>query len=133
MGERRVRMAVDKERRQEEARDEALRRLATYGSLGPDRENAHHLAELGGRWLHGTVRGRLVEQGWGAAMGYPGIVLDEAGDEVQVHVFESDDLPAHWMRLDELEGPGYRRSVVSVATSEGALQACIYELAPRAS
>lgn len=125
-------MAVDKARRQEEAPDEGLRRLATYGSLGPDRENAHRLEELGGRWLHGTVRGRLVEQGSGEASGHPAIVLDEAGDEVRVHVFESDDLPAHWARLDELEGPGYHRSVVMVATSEGPLQACIYELAPRA-
>ena len=38
------------------------------------------------------MRGRLIEMGWGAAMGYPGIVLDETAQEVAVHLFTSPAL-----------------------------------------
>ena len=48
--------------------------LAVYGSLAPGRPNAHQLAALDGRWLPGTVRGRLVDSGWGVALGYLGRV-----------------------------------------------------------
>ena len=60
------------------------------------------------------MRGRLFESGWGAALGFPGLVLDEHGDAVEVQLFESPDLPAHWQRLDAFEGPGYQRVTVAV-------------------
>lgn len=66
--------------------------LATYGTLAPGRPNAHLLADLPGQWTQGFVRGRLIEMGWGAAMGYPGIVLDETAQEVAVHLFTSPAL-----------------------------------------
>jgi gamma-glutamylcyclotransferase (GGCT)/AIG2-like uncharacterized protein YtfP len=113
----------------DERRTAADRRLATYGSLAPGRPNHHQLAALDGRWLEGQVRGRLVDAGWGAALGYPALVLDPDGVDVPVHVFESDDLPQHWARLDEHEGSDYRRVVVTVRTPEGDLKASIYELA----
>jgi gamma-glutamylcyclotransferase (GGCT)/AIG2-like uncharacterized protein YtfP len=113
----------------DERRTAADRRLATYGSLAPGRPNHHQLAALDGRWLEGQVRGRLVDAGWGAALGYPALVLDPDGVDVPVHVFESDDLPQHWARLDEHEGSDYRRVVVTVRTPEGDLEASIYELA----
>jgi len=113
----------------DERRTAADRRLATYGSLAPGRPNHHQLAALDGRWLEGQVRGRLVDAGWGAALGYPALVLDPDGVDVPVHVFESDDLPQHWARLDEHEGSDYRRVVVTVRTPEGELEASIYELA----
>ena len=103
-------------------------RLATYGSLAPGEPNHHHVANLSGRWIEGTVRGVLHHEGWGAALGFPGIVLDPAGPEVAVHVFESPDLPLHWNRLDDFEGSGYRRLTTSVATAEGNLAAEIYVL-----
>ena len=53
-------------------------------------------------------------------------MLDEAAPVVELHVFESADLPAHWTRLDEFEGPGYRREVVVIETDEGPLAASIY-------
>ena len=81
-------------------------RLATYGTLAPGRVNNHQLADLSGRWLQGTVRGRLVEAGWGADLGYPGLILDPSGPPVEVYVFESPDLPGHWPRLDAFEGTG---------------------------
>ncbi len=104
-------------------------RLATYGSLAPGRENHHRLAGLSGRWLDGVVCGRRVSAGWGAALGYSGLILDPAGDEVAVKVFESADLPAHWPRLDEHEGSDYRRAIATVHTDEGDVAAWIYALA----
>jgi gamma-glutamylcyclotransferase (GGCT)/AIG2-like uncharacterized protein YtfP len=107
----------------------AEQRLATYGTLAPGRPNHAQLAELTGRWLTGEVRGALVESGWGAALGYPGLILDAEGASVEVQVFESHELPSAWSRLDAFEGPGYRRVVTEVATEHGALAASIYVLA----
>ena len=104
-------------------------RLASYGSLAPGRENHHQLAGLNGRWQRGTVLGKLIEAGWGSGLGYPALILDELGPAVEVQVFESPDLPSHWQRLDEFEGPDYRRVVTQVHTGEGELSAYIYEFA----
>ncbi|GFZ46573.1 hypothetical protein JCM24511_03793 [Saitozyma sp. JCM 24511] len=106
-------------------------RLATYGTLAPGKPNEHKLAHLRGRWLTGLIRGRLVESGWGAALGFPGIILDETAAEVAVHVFESQDLPKHWPALDAFEGDGYARVDVPVLTAEGVLQASVYVIADR--
>jgi gamma-glutamylcyclotransferase (GGCT)/AIG2-like uncharacterized protein YtfP len=104
-------------------------RLATYGTLAPGRVNHHQLAGLSGLWRQGTVRGRLVAEGWGAKLGYPGLVLDPRGPLVEVFLFESPDLPGHWSRLDAFEGTGYRRAVTQVRTPEGEWDAWIYVLA----
>jgi gamma-glutamylcyclotransferase (GGCT)/AIG2-like uncharacterized protein YtfP len=72
-----------------------------------------------------------VDAGWGAAFGYPALVLDPDGAAVDVHVFESVDLPAHWTRLDEFEVPGYQRVVTTVRTSIGDIDASIYILRTR--
>ncbi len=108
--------------------DAALYRLATYGTLAPGRPNHHQLAGLDGRWLEGLVYGALVDAGWGASLGYPALVLDTHGTAIGVHVFESVDLPAHWSRLDEFEGPGYQRVATTVRTPTGDVQASIYVL-----
>jgi gamma-glutamylcyclotransferase (GGCT)/AIG2-like uncharacterized protein YtfP len=105
-------------------------RLATYGTLAPGRVNHHQLSQLKGRWRRGTVRGTLRDAGWGSALGFPALVLDPNAPEVDVEVFESLDLPDHWTRLDEFEGPGYRRVITQVRTAEGEVRAWIYEVAP---
>ncbi|MCL1595486.1 MAG: gamma-glutamylcyclotransferase [Actinomycetia bacterium] len=104
-------------------------RLAVYGTLAPGRPNHHQLTGLSGRWLDGTVRGQLREEGWGAKIGYPGITLDDGAPLVEVQLFESSDLPDHWARLDAFEESGYRRIAAIVATAEGDLMASIYVLA----
>ena len=98
-------------------------RLATYGTLAPGRVNNDRLADLKGFWRQGTVRGRLVEAGWGAELGYPGLILDPSGQVIEVYIFESSELPNHWLRLDEFEGVGYRRVVTQVCTVAGDLDA----------
>ena len=104
-------------------------RLATYGTLAPGRVNHHQLAALTGFWRQGIVTGRLVDAGWGAKLGCPGLILDPTGQAVEVHVFESLDLPEHWLRLDAFEGAGYRRVVAQVSTMDGHLEASIYVIA----
>lgn len=104
-------------------------RLFVYGTLAPGRSNAHMLAPIPGRWEPATVRGMLLPQGWGAAAGYPGIVLDEHGEEVEGFVFSSAELGAHWTRLDEFEGEGYERVCVSAKLGDGTrVDAYVYRL-----
>jgi gamma-glutamylcyclotransferase (GGCT)/AIG2-like uncharacterized protein YtfP len=103
-------------------------RLATYGTLAPGRKHHGQLSDLPGRWLVGHVRGSLVEAGWGAELGYPGMILDLDGAPIEVCVFESQVLVDHWERLDAFEGSGYRRVTVDVSTEEGLLPASIYVL-----
>jgi gamma-glutamylcyclotransferase (GGCT)/AIG2-like uncharacterized protein YtfP len=100
-------------------------RLATYGTLAPGRPNHHHLSDLAGAWRVGKVRGTLVQKGWGAALGYPALVLG-GGDEIEVHLFESVELPDHWARLDDFEGAEYRRVRVQVEMEDGSAEAWIY-------
>ena len=104
-------------------------RLFVYGTLAPGRPNEHVLAGVPGTWEPATVRGTLFPEGWGAAAGYPGIVLSEDGDEVEGLVFSSPELPAHWARLDAFEGDGYVRVPVTARLEGGAtVEAHVYAL-----
>jgi gamma-glutamylcyclotransferase (GGCT)/AIG2-like uncharacterized protein YtfP len=94
-------------------------RLFVYGTLAPGRPNEHVLGDLAGTWEPATVRGRLVEQGWGTDLGFPALVLDEAGGEVAGSVFTSEHLARAWRMLDDFEGPGYRRVPVHVLLGSG--------------
>ncbi len=94
-------------------------RLIVYGTLAPGRSNEHVLGNITGTWEPATVTGWLRQEGWGAALGYPGILLDEQGDEVQGWVFTSESLAEHWARLDAFEGEGYERVVVPVELEAG--------------
>jgi gamma-glutamylcyclotransferase (GGCT)/AIG2-like uncharacterized protein YtfP len=105
-----------------------VNRLFVYGTLAPGRPNDHVLADIPGKWEPGTVRGTLLQEGWGAKVGYPGIVLDQAGDEVQGFLFSSDALAQHLPRLDAFEGSGYERIETSVRLDEGLVDAYIYVL-----
>lgn len=102
-----------------------------YGSLAPGQSNAGQLAGLTGEWQPGVVRGRLVESGWGAAHGYPGLTPDPFGPEVHVELFTSDDLPAHWARLDAFEGEEYERVTIEVDLGTVSVTAQIYALKPQ--
>jgi predicted GNAT superfamily acetyltransferase len=99
------------------------RRLFVYGTLAPGEENAHVLAHCRGDWMRASVRGHLVDTGWGAAMGFPALRIDPAGKTVAGWLLQSDDLPASWSALDEFEGEAYRRSVVMVELESGEIVA----------
>lgn len=83
--------------------------LFVYGTLAPGRPNAHILKAIGGTFSPATVKGRLIQAGWGAASGYPAIVPDQNGQAVPGFVFESANLGGAWPQLDAFEGSGYRR------------------------
>lgn len=108
-----------------------MKKLFVYGTLCPGRSNAHILENIGGEWLAGSVTGTFYENGWGAAAGFPGIVLEQQGPRVAGYLFSSANLEAHWPMLDEFED-GYDRVEVQVTTAEGEQQvAWIYQLQPR--
>lgn len=102
-------------------------RLFVYGTLAPGQLNEHILSDVPGTWAEATVRGRLVQHGWGAELGYPAIELSVDGDQIAGFVFTSDSLAEHWQRLDEFEGPGYERVLTEARLSDGsAVQANVY-------
>jgi len=109
----------------------AEHRLVTYGTLAPGRVNHGQVSDLDGFWSQGIVRGHLIEEGWGADYGCPGITLDPEGTSVEVFIFESADLPEHWDRLDQFEGHEYRRVETTVESNGKRLAAYIYELHPK--
>ena len=104
-------------------------RLFVYGSLAPGRQNEHILAPLGGTWQAAAVRGRLRMEGWGASLGFPGLVLAPAGEEVNGQVFSSEKLANFWPELDEFEGAQYIRVPVEAALADGSsVEAHVYVL-----
>jgi gamma-glutamylcyclotransferase (GGCT)/AIG2-like uncharacterized protein YtfP len=104
-------------------------RLFVYGTPAPARPKEHFLADVPGEWESATVTGTLLQEGWGSAVGYPGIVLDEHGGKVKGFLFSSECLAEHWTRLDEFEGEGYERVLTTVKLKDGtAIDAYIYRL-----
>ena len=69
-------------------------------------DNAHIMEAIGGSWEEGSVGGSLLNEGWGAEMGYPGIVLDNSGNRVNGFLFRSANLVNHWPTLDAFAGGG---------------------------
>jgi gamma-glutamylcyclotransferase (GGCT)/AIG2-like uncharacterized protein YtfP len=108
---------------------EMTQRLFVYGTLVPGGPNEHVLSAIGGTWIEASVNGYLKQQGWGAEMGYPGIVLDNTGDEIKGYIFCSDELGYHWDELDDFEGQEYKRILIKVKTKDKmAVEAYIYIL-----
>lgn len=106
-----------------------MNRLFVYGTLAPGMPNHHVLENIPGRWEEATLKGKLVNEGWGADYGCPGIVPGAEGTDVSGFVFSSGQLEQHWAMLDEYEGSGYERVPVLVYTREGVvLDAYVYAL-----
>lgn len=93
--------------------------LFVYGTLGPNRPNTHIMENIGGTWSEAHVFGTLKQQGWGAKLGFPGIVLDQSENQVSGFVFFSDNLEQHWQQLDEFEGASYQRVPVKAHLNTG--------------
>ena len=94
-------------------------RLFSYGTLAPGEPNAHVMEPLGGTWQRGVVRGRLLDQGWGATTGHPGIVLDHVGDPVKGWLLVSAGLADQWSQMDEFEGEEYLRTEAPIELDDG--------------
>lgn len=93
--------------------------LAVYGTLAPGEMNAEVVADIGGHWRPGTVRGHRSIWPDGPYRGLPRLVLDDDGPAVPVQVLHAPDLPEHWDRLDDFEGVAYRRVLTTVAYDDG--------------
>ena len=105
------------------------KRLFVYGTLAPGRVNHHVVENIDGVWESATLRGELIEAGWGAAMGCPGIIPSASGDIVEGHLLTSQHLPAHWARLDAFEGAAYERVSVEVTVNgSDRVRAFVYAL-----
>jgi gamma-glutamylcyclotransferase (GGCT)/AIG2-like uncharacterized protein YtfP len=65
------------------------------------------------------VKGQLVQQGWGAALGFPALVLDGGGKEVNGFLFSSENLSNFWDTLDAFEGEQYERVLVDACLHDG--------------
>ena len=93
--------------------------LFVYGTLAPGEENAHIMDGMVGEWCKASVRGNRQNIGWGTHKGHPGFIPDEDGDVVNGLIFTSNDLPAHWSRLDQFEGVDYKRIPIKATLENG--------------
>ena len=91
-----------------------MQRLFVYGTLAPGQANHKLLESVAGSWEPATLKGNLINEGWGADMGCPGIVPATDGNNVEGFVFSSIDLANQWTMLDDFEGEGYKRVFVKV-------------------
>jgi gamma-glutamylcyclotransferase (GGCT)/AIG2-like uncharacterized protein YtfP len=106
--------------------------LFVYGTLAPGKPNEHILSNKSGTWVEASVRGSLYQEGWGAALGYPGLVLDDNAEKVVGLVFSSDELPDLWSTLDEFEGEGYQRVLTTAEFTNGTeAQVYVYQIKKR--
>ena len=96
-------------------------KLFVYGTLQPGGANEHILGTLDGTWEVASVRGRLLDEGWGASLGCPGLVLDERAPAVPGYLFTSRELSSRWAELDRFEGDEYERLVAGVTLENGEL------------
>jgi gamma-glutamylcyclotransferase (GGCT)/AIG2-like uncharacterized protein YtfP len=108
-----------------------VERLFVYGTLAPGRPNQHVLDGVPGTWQQGTLRGRLLQGGWGAEQGYPGIIVDDTASPVAGYLLTSAALDREWGRLDEFEGIQYQRVLARVELEDGeTVEAYVYQLKP---
>lgn len=96
-----------------------INKLFVYGTLQPNGPNQHILENIGGNWQAASIRGKLVSQGWGADMGYDGLVLDCDAPVIDGYIFTSTHLSNHWHILDEFEGDGYVRETTQATLRDG--------------
>ncbi|WP_038342897.1 gamma-glutamylcyclotransferase family protein [Acinetobacter sp. A47] len=97
-----------------------MHQLFVYGTLCPDRENAHILAAIGGSWQPASVHGTVHILDWGPDKGLPAIVLNAQDPLVEGYLFSTEKLAQHWEMLDDFEGMQYQRvpAEVHLATGE---------------
>ncbi len=105
--------------------------LFVYGTLMPNCPNGHVLENVVGKFVPATVQGKLIDAGWSAGMGYPGIKLDAGTDTIHGFLFYSSNLINHWDYLDEFEGAEFVRTPVVVERyDELEVDTYIYTLKP---
>ena len=103
--------------------------LFVYGTLRQGYSNEHILKRMHGTYQDASVRGTLVNAGWGAAMGCPGIKLSNSAPPIEGQVFTSSELTSHLAFLDDFEGHEYQRIITEVSLLNGEkMSAYVYVL-----
>ena len=97
------------------------KKLIVYGSLAPNAENHWVVEHIKGNWQKGIVKGLLLQEGWGAEMGYLGFKHTESDNQetIKVVALLSDELPANWQAIDEFEGDEYKRVLATYQLNNG--------------
>jgi gamma-glutamylcyclotransferase (GGCT)/AIG2-like uncharacterized protein YtfP len=95
--------------------------LIIYGTLAPNKPNHSKIEHIKGKWLKGIVKGKLVNAGWGAQLGYYGFkhALIEEQVHIEAYVLFSDELVDNWAHLDVFEGAEYQRILAQFELENG--------------
>ena len=96
-----------------------MNQLFVYGTLCPNRENAHILGGIGGDWQKASVHGTIHILDWGPDKGLPALVLAEQDPLIMGYLFSTEKLEENWQMLDEFEGFQYERVVAEVILESG--------------
>jgi gamma-glutamylcyclotransferase (GGCT)/AIG2-like uncharacterized protein YtfP len=96
-----------------------MNQLFVYGTLCPNRENAHILGRIGGDWQKASVHGTIHILDWGPDKGLPAIILNDKDSLVEGYLFSTEKLAENWQMLDDFEGFQYERVVVDVSVDSG--------------
>ena len=96
-----------------------MNRLFVYGTLCPNRENAHILGGIGGDWQQAFVHGTVHILDWGPDKGLPAIVLNQKDTLVAGYLFSTEKLQENWQMLDDFEGMQYQRVQTEVHLNSG--------------
>lgn len=96
-----------------------MNQLFVYGTLCPNRENAHILGGIGGDWQKASVHGTIHILDWGPDQGLPAIILNEQDPLVDGYLFITEKLEQNWQMLDDFEGFQYERISVEVILESG--------------
>ncbi|NAR47228.1 gamma-glutamylcyclotransferase [Acinetobacter haemolyticus] len=109
-----------------------MNRLFVYGTLCPNRENAHILGAIEGDWQQASVRGTIHILDWGPDQGLPAIVLNPQDPLVAGYLFSTEKLQDNWQMLDDFEGIQYERVQTEVMLASGDnIAAWTYVMKPR--
>ena len=96
-----------------------MNQLFVYGTLCPNRENAHILGGIGGDWQKASVHGTIHILDWGPDKGLPAIILNEKDALVEGYLFSTEKLAENWQMLDDFEGVQYTRVQVKTILDTG--------------
>ena len=96
-----------------------MNQLFVYGTLCPNRENAHILAGIGGDWEKASIHGTIHILDWGPDKGLPAIILNEKDALVEGYLFSTEKLAENWQMLDDFEGFQYKRVQVKTFLDSG--------------
>jgi len=63
-------------------RNLSMNKLFVYGTLAPGKQNHGVLSDLAGTWEQAIINGTLVNEGWGAEHGCPGLIPSTDAPEI---------------------------------------------------